>query len=199
MSQLPANRKSQGGRLATRGEDPFDRLQRDLGSLVGRLMGGWLTPLGQGMTPRLWDLDVNANDQEVVVRAEIPGFDENEIDVRLDRDVLTIQAEKQKKGDGREEYRTYFETVTLPSGINADGARATYRNGVLELHIPRSEEARPRRIAIGGQEAGARQGQQASSGQSEAAAARASTQGAQQGGQQQGERTSGAAGAKAGK
>jgi HSP20 family protein len=137
--------------MTTRGEDPFDRLQREFNSLFGRFMGPWLAPVQRtGTTPRFWDLDVSANDEEVVVRAEVPGFDEKELDLRLDRDVLTIRAEKEQKDGGREEYHSYFETVALPPGVNPDGARAEYRNGVLEVHVPRSEDAQPRRITIQG-------------------------------------------------
>jgi len=194
MSQLPTTRRDRSGGPAPRGEDPLDRLQRDFGTLFGRLMGGWLAPFERGgSTPRLWGLDVTANDQEVVVRAEVPGFDQHELDVRLDRDVLTIRAQKEQKGNGHEEYRSYFETVALPPGINPDAARANYRNGVLELRIPRAEEARPKRIAIEGQQpATGAQGQQASSVRAEATAARLGGQA-----QQPGERASEPATAKA--
>ena len=109
------------------------------------------------------DLNVTENEQEIVVRAELPGFEQNEIDVRLSDNMLTIKAEKEKKGDGLEEYRTFYRTITLPSGIDGEKVQATYRNGVLELHIPRAEAARPRRIQIQGQqgEAGQQKGQQA--------------------------------------
>ncbi len=167
-----------GGRLARRSEDPFDLVQRDLGTLVGRLMGDFFAPLARDAgAPRLWDLDVSENDREVVVRAEVPGFEENELDIQLNGDVLTIRGEKENRGDGREEYRSYFQAVTLPPGVNPEAARARYRNGVLELHIPRPEESRPRRIAIqGGQSATGREEQPFSTGQSGAAASRAGGQ-----------------------
>src|SRR5262249_28457318 len=96
----------------------------------------------------IWDFDVKEDDKEIVVRAEMPGFEQNEIDVQINNDTLTIKAEKEQKGNGREEYRSFFRTITLPGGINAEKAQATYRNGVLELHFPRSEEAKPRRIKV---------------------------------------------------
>jgi HSP20 family protein len=158
MAQLPATQRSQGGHMAARREHPLERLQRDFDNLFSRLMGGWFAPSEQESGAlRLWDFDVTENDKEVVVRAELPGFEENELDVQLNQDVLTIKAEKEQKGNGREEYRSFYRSVTLPSGIDADKAQATYRNGVLELHIPRVEGAQPRRIQVQGQQAAAGQ------------------------------------------
>jgi HSP20 family protein len=163
MAQLPATRRGQGGRMAARSEHPLERLHQDFDTLFDRLWGGWLAPLDRDVgTVRLWDFDVQENDQEVVIRAELPGFEENEIDVQLNQDTLIIRAEKEQKGDGQEEYRNFFRAITLPPGINPEQARATYRNGVLELHIPRAAEAQPRRIQIEGERAGnGQQGQQA--------------------------------------
>jgi HSP20 family protein len=174
MAQHPISRRDQG-RID---EDPR---QRDLGSIVGRLMGGFFAPYERGASaPRFWDLDVSGNEQEIVVRAEVPGFDEKEIDVRIDRDMLTIRAEQEKKGDGREEYRTYFETVALPPGTNPDGARATYHNGVLELHVPRAEEARAKRVMIEGRQSEpSAQGRQPSSKKAETSTGQSNNRGQQ--------------------
>jgi HSP20 family protein len=126
-------------------------MTRDFDTLFDRLMGGWLAPFDEDLrSMRVWDFDVAENDQEVRVRVEIPGFEENELDVQLSNDRLTIKAEKEVKCEGREEYRSFYRTVTLPSGINTEEAQATYRNGVLELHIPREKGAAPKHIKIQG-------------------------------------------------
>src|SRR5262245_14596304 len=159
MAQLPVTQRHQGGRMAGRQEHPLERLQRDFDSLFGRLWGGWLAPAQQDFaTMRVWDFDVREDEKEIVVRAELPGFEEKELDIQLNQDVLTIKAEKEQKGDGREEYRSFYRAVTLPSGIDAERAQATYRNGVLELHIPRAAGAQPRRIQVQGQQAPERGG-----------------------------------------
>jgi HSP20 family protein len=158
--------------MATRREHPLARMQRDFDTLFNRLWGGgWPAAYEQDFEPlRVWDFDVSDNDKEIVVRAEMPGFAENEINATLDNNVLSIKAEKEEKGDGREEYRNFYRTVTLPPVINPDKARATYHNGVLELHIPKAAEAQPRRISIQKQQAatgqkGQPEQQQAASGQ----------------------------------
>jgi HSP20 family protein len=165
MAQVPATQRSQGGRLAPRRENTPERMRRDFNSLFDRLWNGWLVPFDQDLEPvRLWDFDVTENDKEIVVRAEIPGFEPNELDVQINNDVLTIRAEKEQRDDRREEYRSFFRSVTLPSGIDAEHVQATYRNGVLELHIPRAEGAGPKRINVQAQQGGGQQAQQISSG-----------------------------------
>jgi HSP20 family protein len=63
-------------------------------------LGGWLAPFEQNFgAMRMWDFDVKDNDQEIVVRAELPGFEANELDVQLNNDVLTIKAEKEQKDE----------------------------------------------------------------------------------------------------
>jgi HSP20 family protein len=165
MAQVPATQtqKSQGGGLAARREHPLERLERDFDTLLKRLWGGWAAFGDEDFRSlRVWDFDVTEKDQEIAVRAELPGFEENDLDVRIDNNVLTIKAEKEQKGDGQEEYRSFYRSVTLPPGIDPNNVKATYRNGVLELHIPRKEGARPKRIEIQGEQAAAgQQGKQA--------------------------------------
>ena len=136
-------------------QHPLDQFHQAFDTLFDRFFGSFPTLGGQESgSMRLWDFGVTENDKEITVRAEMPGFEENEIDVQLNNDRLTIRAEKEQKGDGREEYRSFFRTVTLPAGVDAEKAQATYRNGVLELHFPRPEGAQAKRIQIQGQRNG---------------------------------------------
>jgi len=184
-ANLPATQQNSGGQLAARREHPLRRLQQDFDSLFSRLVGGWLAPFDEDFqTMRVWDFDVTENDKELVVRAEMPGFEENEINVQLNQDVLTIRAEKEQKGDGQEEYRRFLRTVVLPSGTDADRIQATYHNGVLELHIPRAKGAPPKQIKVQGQQGTTgQQGQQALPGATGAASGQSRNQGQQAGGQ----------------
>jgi HSP20 family protein len=157
MALIPASKGNQGGPVASRSEHPLRRLRRELDSLFGTQ--GWLAPFEEDFeTLRVWDFNVTESDKEIVVRAEMPGFDESELDVRVQDNALTIKAEKEQKGEGREEYRSFYRSIALPAGVQADNAQATYRNGVLELHIPRSEQAQPKRIKVLGQQSSSEQG-----------------------------------------
>jgi HSP20 family protein len=176
MAQALATQKNAGGRLAPRRENPLERLHRDFDALFGRMWGGLLPPISEGsVSVRIWDFDVQETDKEIVIRAEIPGFEERELDVQINNEVLTIKAEKEQKEDGREERLSFFRSVPLPPGIDTEKVQATYRNGVLELHIPRAQGSQLKRIQVQGEQAAAgQQGQptskQATAGQAGATA-----------------------------
>jgi HSP20 family protein len=156
------------GTVASRRQHPADAFRQQFDTLFDNFFRPWFGGGGGDLSEvRVWDFDVTEGDGEVTVRAELPGFDEKEIDVRLDNDVLTIQAEKEQKGEGSREYRSFFRQVTLPSGVDAEKAEASYRNGVLELHVPRPEGRRPKRITVRGK--AEESGTQAKPGSSESA------------------------------
>jgi HSP20 family protein len=166
--------------MTRRREHPLARLAQDFDALFG-MLGAPLSEIDRDFgTVRLWDFDVTENEKEIVVRAEVPGFEEKEIDVQINRDTLTIKAEKELKGDGQQEYRSFFRAITLPPGIDSEKTRATYRNGVLELHIPRAPGAQPKRIAIEDDKAGMNEpGRQSATNPNGAGAASSSEQGQQ--------------------
>jgi len=162
--------RPQAGQVATHRATPFDQLRSEFESVFDRFFGNWPLPFESDFGEmRWWDFDTKETDKEIVVRAEMPGFDANDLDVQLRDNVLTIQAEKRQEGGQEESFNSFRRTVTLPSGVNAEKAQATYRNGVLELHIPKTEESHGKRIAVQGQTAGQAQ----MTDQTKAAAARA--------------------------
>jgi HSP20 family protein len=132
MAEVPVTRRRSGGQLATRRAQPAQPLQRlhqSLDTLFDRMWRGWLGPYERDFgSVRLWDFDVMENDNEVVVRAELPGFEETEIEVQVSNDVLTIKAQKEERAEGEEEFRSFFRSITLPSGTDADKARAVYHS-----------------------------------------------------------------------
>lgn len=150
---VPRKSRSRGGSLSPRSSHPMGRLRDELSALFDDFLSGWHVPWQGVDFERNWNFDVEDRDDEVFVRAELPGFDANDLDVQLRDDVLTVQAakteeEKPEQGGYRRESRSFFRQVVLPHGIDAGKAQANYRNGVLELHLPRSEEARAKRIAV---------------------------------------------------
>src|SRR5439155_17130755 len=109
---------------------------------------------GEWGREQFWDVDMEEKDKEIIVRAEAPGFDAKEFEVQASGNTLTIRAEhkegaEKKEGEtGAWGFRRFERSLTLPSGVSADKAEAHYRNGVLELHLPRTEEARAHRIEV---------------------------------------------------
>jgi HSP20 family protein len=100
-----------------------------------------------------WGLEMEEKGQEVVIRAEVPGFEASELDVQLTGNLLTIRAEhKEVPGkEGKPVERAYgrFERMlTLPEGIVPEKVAACYRNGVLEVHVPKTPEAQPLHIEV---------------------------------------------------
>lgn len=136
---------------------PLAQLRDEFDALFDRFFSHWAEPFGQELgTSRFWALDVEDHGQEVVVKADVPGFEPNELDVQVSGNLLTVKAHKQeqkkgKQGNGQYQerrYRSFQRTVTLPPGTNPDKIEARCRNGVLEVHVPKSEQAKGKRIPI---------------------------------------------------
>jgi HSP20 family protein len=129
--------------------NPLVRLREEFESMFDRFLGRWPTPLEEVGLGRFWAFDVRDEDRAVVVRAELPGFEAGDIDVHVCGAVLTIQAEKkQEQNQAKEGHRVeerhaslIRRTVTLPGGADPDGIEARYRNGVLEVHVPKTGTA----------------------------------------------------------
>jgi HSP20 family protein len=103
-------------------------------------------------------LDVSETANEFVVKASVPGVKPQDVQITVQGDTLTIRgeikAEEEKKDENwqlRERRLGAFQrSVTLGTPVDADKAQAHYEHGVLTLTLPKAEEARPRRIKIGG-------------------------------------------------
>jgi HSP20 family protein len=102
-----------------------------------------------------WGCDVQDSEDAIVVRAEAPGFEPDEIDVRLSAGRLVMQAEhktdQEATGNGNGHFSSYgkfYRAMSVPAGIEADKIKASYKNGVLEVHLPKGEEAKSKRIAV---------------------------------------------------
>jgi HSP20 family protein len=100
----------------------------------------------------VWGLEMEELEKEVVVRAEVPGFEPAELTVELVGNVLTIRAEHREPAEGEtpapRRYGRLERTMTLPPGVVPEGIEARLRHGVLEVHVPRAPEAVPRRIEV---------------------------------------------------
>jgi HSP20 family protein len=109
---------------------------------------GW--PEERMMTP---SMDIEETENEFVVNAEVPGFDKDEIKVECSDDQLTISAERsgtEKDRRGSRRYASsFYRSLALPQGVEAEKIWAECENGILSVHIPRVEAGRSRRIEIG--------------------------------------------------
>ncbi len=132
----------------------FDRLRNEMNRLFD---DDWFPTAGTN-TSRLGlpAVDVRENENNVEVRAELPGVDMKDVDVSVSGNVLTIKGEKQgtqedKQNDyyHRETWTGSFQrTVTLPDTVDQDKVDAKMKDGVLRLNFPKKEEVKPRQISI---------------------------------------------------
>ncbi|MFO8101421.1 MAG: Hsp20/alpha crystallin family protein [Dehalococcoidia bacterium] len=101
-------------------------------------------------------LDMYQTENEVVVKATVPGVKPEDVDITIAGDVLTIKGESKVEEEKKEAEYFYRErrhgaftrTVGLPSGLETDKAEATFEDGVLKLTIPKAEEVKPKKIDI---------------------------------------------------
>lgn len=106
--------------------------------------------------PERWGLTTEEKEKEIVVRAELPGFTPEELKVEVTGERLMVEAEHKEPAEKKEEKaekteRAYVHVkreLTLPPGVEPEKAEATYRNGVLEVHVPRKAEAVGRRLEV---------------------------------------------------
>lgn len=134
----------------------FDRLA-SLRDEMDRLFDfAWPTRdsgLFSGWSPAL---DVHDEKDNLVVQVELPGLKKDEIDISIHDGVLTVSGERkqereQKEGESfrSERYFGKFQrSVTLPVAVNAQNVKAAYKDGVLTVHLPKAEEAKPKQIAV---------------------------------------------------
>ncbi len=101
-----------------------------------------------------WGLAVKDEEGAVVVRAEAPGFEAADFDVEVCDDHLVLRAakkvEKEEEGRKRREVREQecYESVALPAGIDKDKVSAEYRNGILTVTLPKTAQAKGKRVAV---------------------------------------------------
>jgi HSP20 family protein len=120
---------------------------------------GALKPsFGRGRAMFVPSLDVTEQENEYVLKADLPGVREQDVELRVDDDnVLTVRGERKeeetKHARGYEylerSYGAFSRSVELPRGVDTAKIEADFRNGVLEIHIPKTEAARTRKIPVG--------------------------------------------------
>ena len=120
---------------------------------------GWPIPrlFGEtrGVAPAVDLLDKK---DEVVLRADLPGLEQKDIDVSVEEGVLTIRGERKGEEEVKEEdyyccerWAGSFErSLALPSGVDTDKVKATFKNGILEVHLPKVEKAKGKKVEIKG-------------------------------------------------
>lgn len=115
-----------------------------------------LWPTEAGMMTRMPAVDVYEDKDDVVIKAEIPGLSKEDISVQVTDSTLTIKGEKKREEEIKDEdyycceraFGAFTRAVDLPSEVKADQVKASFKNGVLEVRMPKTEEAKKKAITV---------------------------------------------------
>jgi HSP20 family protein len=124
---------------------PFNemaRLQNHLDSVFG---GGATEERVNGFTPAV---DVVEDDQKFELYADLPGVAQADLDIQVEKDVLTIKGERKLARKGERNVGAFSRSFTLPKHVDVEKIAASLKDGVLTLTLPKRPEAQPRQIKV---------------------------------------------------
>ena len=135
----------------------LDTLQGDMNRLFDRFFEGGRT--ANGSTARRWipAMDLVETEDHLVLRGDLPGMTEDDVDIEIKDNVLTVSGERKSESEDKREgyhrversFGSFSRSLTLPQGIDPERVDAKFENGVLEVQIPKPAEAKPTRVQIG--------------------------------------------------
>lgn len=139
--------------------EPFEglsRIQSRINDLFDDTFGRSRTQPQAGTAIWFPPVDVLESEDSYLIRAELPGMKKEDFHLEVHDGSLTLSGERKQEqvADGVEYHRVervsgrFTRSFFLPQSVNSDAIKATYRDGILEIHIPKAEEAKPKQIAI---------------------------------------------------
>lgn len=101
-------------------------------------------------------VDIHETEKEIVLKADLPGINLDDVDIRVENNVLTLRGERRFEKEVKDEnyhrversYGSFVRTFSLPNSVNSEQIEAGYDNGVLKVVMPKREEARPKQIKV---------------------------------------------------
>jgi HSP20 family protein len=132
----------------------LDSLQGDMNRLFDRFFEGRTTNGNRRWIP---PMDLLETEDHLVLRGDLPGLTEDDIQIEVKDNVLTVSgertADKEDRGEGyyrvERAFGSFSRSLTLPQGVDAEQVEANFDKGVLEVRIPKPSEAKPTRVQIG--------------------------------------------------
>lgn len=139
-----------------RWEQQMERLFDDLFTRRLRPMWDERWWPGKSATVSIPAVDLYEDQDAIVVKVELPGMEKNDIEVNVSDSFLTIKGEKKREKEIKEEnyyraersYGSFSRTLELPKGVQAEKAQASFKEGVLEVRLPKTEEAKKKQIKL---------------------------------------------------
>ena len=130
-----------------------DRMDRLFNETFGRGWGG-----EEGLSTSVWTppVDVFETPESIVLKADLPDVNKDEVDVSIENNTLTLKGERKLEKETKEKnfyrmersYGTFSRSFTLPPNVAADRVEASFENGVLTLTLPKREESKPKQIKV---------------------------------------------------
>jgi HSP20 family protein len=117
---------------------------------------------GEGLTTAAFvpPVDIYEDEHKIVLKLEVPGVKESDLDIQLENNVLTVRGERKFSKEEKEEnfhrverrYGSFYRSFTIPNTVNPEGVQAHYEAGVLKVELEKRAEAKPKQIkvAVGG-------------------------------------------------
>jgi HSP20 family protein len=140
------------------------RMERDLERVFEDFFGPRWSPFRRSFWPMRRqavampsvEVDVYEEKDEIVVKAELPGMGKDEINIHMSDHVLTIKGEKKKEEEVKDEdyhfsersYGAFVRSIELPTQVQTEKAKASFKNGVLEIRLAKTEEAKKKEITV---------------------------------------------------
>jgi len=134
----------------------FERTTKEMDRFWDSFLEGTLRKRGEDGTEWFPSLDVSETKGDFVVKAELPGIDPKDIDISLSDGMLTIKGEKKREKEEKEadyhlverSYGAFVRSVQLPKEVQGNKISASYKDGILKITLPKSEEAKKKEVKI---------------------------------------------------
>jgi len=139
--------------------DPFAEmadLRREMDHIFGEFFGR--TPSSMAATEAMWSplVDIHETKDSFLLMAELPGVKQEDVEVSVEGDTLTLKGERKREAEVKEDqyhriersYGRFERSILLPPVVDPNRVKATYRDGVLEVQLPKKEEAKPKAVKI---------------------------------------------------
>jgi HSP20 family protein len=143
--------------IRKRGGSDLARFHDEMDDLLNSFFRGWEMPIFErGRFPAV---DIADNENEVVVKAEVPGCEAEDIDISIHGNILSISGDKKQEEEKKEKgyyhiersYGSFRRDVNLPSDVDVDNVEAVCKNGVLSIKLPKAEKAKAVKVKVKGQ------------------------------------------------
>jgi HSP20 family protein len=132
-------------------------MQREINRMFSHFFRGG-SQEEEAIMPSAWvpAADIAEREDDYVVRMEIPGVPKEDVRITIQESVLTVRGEKKQEKESRgsqyhrveRSYGSFTRSFALPSAVKADAIDATYRDGILQVTLPKAEEARPKQVDV---------------------------------------------------